>query len=109
MSTARYRYKADFNDVSDDGLITTLPGWGGSVVIPPDGEMVELVDGDGNGCYGFVERVDSTNALIFVRPDWSSWHDAPQSTLPALEDALFEAMRAGHEGVKTKSDLIPAA
>jgi hypothetical protein len=96
-------YKADFNDGGDEGLVTTLPGWGGSVLVPTVDQLVELVDGDGNLCLGFVVRVNP-NALIYVRPDWSSWRDAPDvSALPTIEDALNEAMRAIYEGQKTST------
>jgi len=103
------RYKADFNDVDGDGLVTTLPGWGGSMLVPTDDQLVELVDGDGNLCYGFVVRVDS-NALIYVRPEWSSWRDAPDvSALPTIEDALNEAMHAAYDRqITTSRDEVPA-
>ncbi len=103
------RYKADFNDVSDDGLLTTLPGCGGSVLVPSEDQLIELVDGDGNLCLAFVQRVDA-NALIHVRPDWASWRDAPDvSDLPEMDDALNEMMRAVYEGQKTSSkEDVPA-
>lgn len=102
------RYKTDFNEVGDDGTLTTLAGWGGSVLIPRDGQLVELFDGDANTCLGFVVRVE-TNALIYVIPDWDSWHDAPDVTVPTLDDALFEAMRGAHEGQKTTTkEGVPA-
>ena len=94
------RYKTDFNDLTDDGLATALAGWeGGSVVLPnaPD-ELVELFDGDCNTCLGLVDRIDQSNGLIYVRPVWDSWQDAPESTLPDLADALLTVMRAEREG-----------
>src|SRR5262245_21483137 len=95
-----HRYKTDFNDVDSEGLVTALAGWGGSVFIPVEGEMVEVFDGDANACYGFVERVDANSCLIYVKPDWASWRDTPDRSLPSMEDALNEAMRAIYEGQK---------
>lgn len=93
------RYKADFNDVDDDSLVTTLAGWGGSIVVPVVTEMVELFDGDGNTVFGVVDRVE--NGLIYVRPDWSTWSDAVRTTLPSIADALFEQMVARQGGQVT--------
>jgi hypothetical protein len=102
-------YKTDFNDVEDDGMLTALAGWGGSLTIPNVGDLVELFDGDANTCYGFVDHIDMSNAMIFVVPVWDSWQDAPESTMPDLADALFEAMRAVDDGQRTASDLKTTA
>lgn len=98
------RYKTDFNDIADGGLLTALAGWGGSLTIPKVGDLVELFDGDTNTCLGIVDRIDVSSALIYVSPVWDSWQDAPESTLPDMADALFESMRAVDAGQKTASD-----
>src|SRR3954447_20081220 len=102
--TAPERYKTDFNDVDDDGLVTALPGWGGTVVLPQEGASVELFDGDDNTCIGVVTRVDTGNGLIYVEPVWSTWTDGIQSTLPDdLVAALIEPLKRASEGQTTRS------
>ncbi|HEX5896531.1 MAG TPA: hypothetical protein VFY47_09400 [Thermoleophilaceae bacterium] len=38
---------------------------------PRPGELVYLLDADGRGCVGTVERVEGW--YICVTPDWSTW------------------------------------
>jgi hypothetical protein len=38
---------------------------------PKPGELVYLLDADGRGCVGTVERVEGW--YVCVRPDWTAW------------------------------------
>jgi hypothetical protein len=100
------RYKTDFNDVDEDGFVTTLPGWDGSMLVPNEQDVVLLFDGDENTCVGVVDHVDMATGLIYVRPIWEEWSDGTHSTLPSLMDALVESITSVN-GQETRSSVTP--
>ena len=54
-----------------------------------EGAAVELDDGDGNRCLGYIVRL--TGSKAYIRPEWSTWQDKePVTTTPVqeLDDAL---------------------
>jgi len=65
---------ADFNDL-EDGVVSGLQRYarGRRALRPPDHVLVR--DGDGNRCWGNVQRVDGE--LVYVALDDSTWASAP--------------------------------
>jgi hypothetical protein len=100
MAEPLLRYRADFNDLRPDDLISTLVGFDGSVLVPQNDQIVELFDADGNTCRARVDHVEP-NGLIYVRPDWQTWRDGLDVTAPDSAESMIAAMMAKVEGVVT--------
>jgi len=67
--------RADF-DLLDDDSCTWVSVRFMKDPSPPDaGDVVYLMDGQGRGCVGVVERVEGHYAC--VRPDWSTFTGGP--------------------------------
>ena len=60
----------DFGETDDGPWLIALREDGPAV---ETGQLVLLVDGDRNACFGTVQKVDDPAGLIHVEPDWSTW------------------------------------
>jgi hypothetical protein len=67
--------RADFDLLDDDGCSWISLRFVQNLRAPEEGETVYLLDGNGRGCVGKVERVDGPYAC--VRPDWSTFTGGP--------------------------------
>lgn len=63
--------RADFELLDDDGCPWLSRRFLHGPRTPRPGESVYLLDGEGRGCVGAVERVEGW--YICVRPDWGTW------------------------------------
>jgi hypothetical protein len=63
--------RADFELIADDGCSWLSRRFLHGPRTPRPGELVYLLDGEGHGCVGSVERVEGW--YICVRPEWSTW------------------------------------
>lgn len=91
IRTNTIRLRTDFNDATEDEATALSEG---VYVTMLDGTPVELFDADGNTCYGVAERM--IGGLVYVRPDWESWRDAPEVNFPEVDitEALFVTAKA---------------
>jgi hypothetical protein len=62
---------ADFDRLDDEGCLRISLRFDRGPRPPRPGEYVYLLDAEGRGCVGTVERVDGWDAL--VSPDWDTW------------------------------------
>jgi hypothetical protein len=62
---------ADFGRLDDEGCCRISVRFDRGPRPPHPGELVYLLDAEGRGCVGTVERVEGWDAL--VRPDWDTW------------------------------------
>src|SRR5437762_2347750 len=71
---AMFELFADFND-AEDGVVSGLQRYalGPRALRPPDHVLVR--DGDGNRCWGNVQRVDGE--VVYVALDDSTWASTP--------------------------------
>jgi hypothetical protein len=67
--------RADFDLLDDDGCSWISLRFVQNLRAPEEGETVYLLDGNGRGCVGKVERVEGHYAC--VRPDWSTFTGGP--------------------------------
>ena len=67
--------RADFDLLEDDGCTWISLRFVQNLRRPGAGDTVYLLDGNGRGCVGKVERVEGHYACI--RPDWSTWTGGP--------------------------------
>jgi hypothetical protein len=90
--TSRLRYKSDMEETRE-GYVLSLPGYGGSLMLPGSGETVELFDEENNRCLAVVVRVDD-DGLIYTKPNWDTWTEANKIIVDGrpVED-LMEALR----------------
>ena len=106
------RFKSDMTE-TPDGTVVALPGYGGSLVLPTEGERVELFDEEGNTCMAMVVRLVHGELLHLV-PDWDTWNrptsvsvgDVPLVDLmQALRESLQEtrARRVGNEEAEAET------
>jgi hypothetical protein len=89
-------FRVDFNNVADGGRLVkaSLPH-ASSYRIPGDGERVFLEDGEGNRCWGSVERVEGLVVLIEI--DDTTWVSGDQN----WTGIAGEASRVSHEALTT--------
>jgi hypothetical protein len=66
-----YVLRADFDLLHDDGCSWVSSRFMRGPRRPEAGEVVYLLDDNGSGCVGTVERVEGW--YLCVRPDWSTW------------------------------------
>jgi hypothetical protein len=62
---------ADFDRVDNDGCLRISLRFDRGPRPPRPGELVYLLDPEGRGCVGTVERIEGWHA--HVRPDWATW------------------------------------
>jgi hypothetical protein len=62
---------ADFEQLDDQGCCVISFRFDRGPRPPRSGEYVYLLDPEGRGCVGTVERVEGWHAR--VRPDWDTW------------------------------------
>jgi len=62
---------ADFERLDGDGCCRISLRFDRGPRPPHPGEYVYLLDAEGRGCVGTVERVERWHAR--VRPDWATW------------------------------------
>ena len=67
--------RADFDLLDDGGCSWISLRFLQNLRAPEEGETVYLLDGNGRGCVGKVERVEGHYAC--VRPDWSTFSGGP--------------------------------
>ena len=63
--------RVDFDLLDDDGCSWVSSRFTRGPRHPQPGEDVYLLDPDGRGCVGTVERVEGW--YVCVRPDWDTW------------------------------------
>jgi hypothetical protein len=61
----------DFQQLDDEGRCWISLGFHPAPRAPRTGEHIYLLDAQGRGCVGTVERVEGWHAC--VRPDWRTW------------------------------------
>ena len=66
-----YVLRADFDLLEEDGCSWVSSRFMRGPRRPERGEVVYLLDANGSGCVGRVERVEGW--YLCVRPDWSTW------------------------------------
>jgi hypothetical protein len=80
----------DFNRLDKDDLVWAFRDRANHPDLLAEGVGVEVDDGDGNRCLGYIVRL--TGAKVYVRPEWLTWQDAePVITTPVQQ--LDEALR----------------
>jgi hypothetical protein len=62
---------ADFDRLDDEGRCWISLRFHPAPRPPRPGEYIYLLDAEGRGCVGTVERVEGWQAA--VRPDWRTW------------------------------------
>jgi hypothetical protein len=69
--------RADFELLDEHGCSWLSRRFLRGLRTPRPGELVYLLDAEGRGCVGTVERVEGW--YICVKPDWSTWtgHELP--------------------------------
>jgi hypothetical protein len=63
--------RADFELLDEHGCSWLSRRFLRALRTPQPGELVYLLDAEGRGCVGTVERVEGW--YICVKPDWSTW------------------------------------
>jgi hypothetical protein len=71
-----YVLRADFDLLEEDGCAWLSSRFMRGPRRPDPGEVVYLLDANGSGCVGTVERVEGW--YVCVRPDWSTWTGGPR-------------------------------
>ena len=72
--------RADFELVDNDGCLWISLRFLRDLLPPRPGEFVYLLDYEGHGCVGTVERVEGW--YVCVRPDWATWMGGPRPDEP---------------------------
>jgi hypothetical protein len=74
------RLRTDFNDATEDEATALAE----RVFVPLHaGDPIELFDADQHSVKGVVSAV--ADGLVYVRPDWSTWLDAPEVEFAAAD------------------------
>ena len=100
MNFQSIQLSVEFDNTDD--LATSLVADAAS--IPETGDVVELIDGEGNRCYATVVRV--TDDLIYADVIWASWRPTPVVELSALDmltdlaEAVLDAQYMTSNGEK---------
>jgi hypothetical protein len=72
--------RLDFNSSNGDGLLYAQTTQATEPV--QEGMDLVAVDAEGNSCAVEVVRVDGP--IVYVRPDWDTWEDAPMTTVQTM-------------------------
>ena len=64
-------FEVDFNNRDGDDRVIASLRFANRWERPSVGQWVRLTDAEGDVCVGQVEEV--RNAIVAIRPDWSSW------------------------------------
>jgi hypothetical protein len=70
-----YVLRVDFDLLDDDGCSWVSSRFMRGPRRPEAGEVVYLLDPNGSGCVGRVQRVEGW--YLCVRPDWDTWTGGP--------------------------------
>src|SRR3954454_19995282 len=92
--------RADFELLDNDGCTSISMRFLRGPRPPQPGEVVYLLDYDGHGCVGIVERIDGWYAC--VRPDWSTWtgDSAPPTAAPTPRKGPDPVVGRGTPGIQ---------
>ena len=81
----------DFNRLDADDVVWAFRDRANYPEMLAEGAAIELDDGDGNTCLGYVMRL--TGAKVYIRPEWSTWLDTLPVDVTMVNDALDDVLQ----------------